>query len=259
MSDDFIYHYTKQDGLKGILESQCLWATHCSALNDKTELNHFFDILRSYRNRLPSPSRKNFCDALQNIIPSESSGLKIDYYITCFSSDGNNAYMWDKEKSDVAIVFSKNALNALVQKEANFFMGIDTLAPVLYGLSEKVEWLKAIQKRFWSSYAARIHDQILADTLISIAALFKNPIPWEAQKEWRIIVKVASTIDGSQFPQRPPKTIHPHGNFSRIHLFNDPQTPNFSGLTNAIRDIIPSPDGGNDEFVKDIKQRYSIR
>lgn len=37
-NDDVLYHYTTQEGLIGILESNCLWATHYKFLNDYSEL-----------------------------------------------------------------------------------------------------------------------------------------------------------------------------------------------------------------------------
>lgn len=38
-----LLHYTNEAGLRGILESGCLWASHASYLNDAEELTHFFD------------------------------------------------------------------------------------------------------------------------------------------------------------------------------------------------------------------------
>jgi hypothetical protein len=35
-----LYHYTNQRGLDGILDSQSLWATHFTSLNDSSEMNH---------------------------------------------------------------------------------------------------------------------------------------------------------------------------------------------------------------------------
>ncbi|MCI1029622.1 DUF2971 domain-containing protein [Pantoea dispersa] len=35
-----IYHYTDLNGLKGILERKCFWATHYSFLNDSQEIEH---------------------------------------------------------------------------------------------------------------------------------------------------------------------------------------------------------------------------
>ncbi|MCH7936243.1 MAG: DUF2971 domain-containing protein [Proteobacteria bacterium] len=37
---DFLWHYTSAEGLKGILESQRLWAFHYTHLNDSTEISH---------------------------------------------------------------------------------------------------------------------------------------------------------------------------------------------------------------------------
>lgn len=36
-------HYTSASGLKGILESQCLWASHARFLNDAKEIDYFFE------------------------------------------------------------------------------------------------------------------------------------------------------------------------------------------------------------------------
>ncbi|EJG2383281.1 hypothetical protein HMPREF1144_0490 [Klebsiella sp. OBRC7] len=40
-----IYHYTDLNGLKGIIESGSLWATHFSFLNDSNELTHGMNCL----------------------------------------------------------------------------------------------------------------------------------------------------------------------------------------------------------------------
>lgn len=34
---ELLYHYTTQDGLLGILENACIWATHYRCLNDASE------------------------------------------------------------------------------------------------------------------------------------------------------------------------------------------------------------------------------
>ncbi|MFH1383809.1 MAG: DUF2971 domain-containing protein [Candidatus Omnitrophota bacterium] len=42
---DLIYHYTNMEGLKGIWESQCLWATHYKYLNDEKEIDMFVEVM----------------------------------------------------------------------------------------------------------------------------------------------------------------------------------------------------------------------
>jgi len=44
---DYLYHYTTQDGLLGILKNNCLWATHYKFLNDYSEIILFKDKLIS--------------------------------------------------------------------------------------------------------------------------------------------------------------------------------------------------------------------
>lgn len=38
---DYLYHYTTQDGLIGILDNNCIWATHYKFLNDYSEIDFF--------------------------------------------------------------------------------------------------------------------------------------------------------------------------------------------------------------------------
>jgi len=61
-----LYHYTNFDGLRGIFESQTLWATHFKGLNDSSEIElmrpllkeklfeHFNAIMRKLANESPS-------------------------------------------------------------------------------------------------------------------------------------------------------------------------------------------------------------
>jgi hypothetical protein len=46
---EFLYHYTSQDGLLGIISSASLWATNISYMNDATE---FHRPLRNYGDSL---------------------------------------------------------------------------------------------------------------------------------------------------------------------------------------------------------------
>ncbi|GMV62578.1 MAG: hypothetical protein AMXMBFR74_17460, partial [Parvibaculum sp.] len=40
-----LYHYTNWSGLRGIIETQSLWATRYNHLNDATEVEHFRDLI----------------------------------------------------------------------------------------------------------------------------------------------------------------------------------------------------------------------
>ena len=39
-----LLHYTTMNGLRGIIESGCMWASNAAWLNDSSEITHFFDV-----------------------------------------------------------------------------------------------------------------------------------------------------------------------------------------------------------------------
>jgi len=69
---DELYHYTGIRGLKGIIESQTLWATHYKYLNDAEEIVHF-------RDRLPEILRPMFKNIFSGLTPQQKQILLNDY------------------------------------------------------------------------------------------------------------------------------------------------------------------------------------
>jgi len=67
-----LYHYTGIDGLKGIIESQTLWATHYKYVNDTEEVIHF-------RDRLPQFLRPVFKKIFSGLNPQEQELVLNDY------------------------------------------------------------------------------------------------------------------------------------------------------------------------------------
>jgi len=43
---EFLYHYTDQNGLIGILKHKCIWATHSQLLNDLSKYRIVFNALQ---------------------------------------------------------------------------------------------------------------------------------------------------------------------------------------------------------------------
>jgi hypothetical protein len=91
--DDMVYHYTTAEGLKGIIESRCLWATNVNFLNDVSEYNHGMQILKerfadleTYRASCCIP--ENFIEAIIralgrvpiiDINPPREAELKVEF------------------------------------------------------------------------------------------------------------------------------------------------------------------------------------
>ena len=40
-----LYHYTKSNGINGIINHNCFWATKSDFLNDPTEFSHIYGII----------------------------------------------------------------------------------------------------------------------------------------------------------------------------------------------------------------------
>lgn len=82
-----IYHYTKEEGFKGIIKSKEIWMTNALFVNDKMELRASFEgsvISKDFQ--FNNPEFNIFKDRQQRL---ESEDIE-DYYLASFSKDGNS-------------------------------------------------------------------------------------------------------------------------------------------------------------------------
>ncbi len=92
-----IYHYTTRPGLTGILQSQRLWATHYTMLNDTSEVRHMRgtlvdslmphmrDLLQKYRkNSLKVKTQISKMGGLHKVANEEASNLVRNLYEVTF-------------------------------------------------------------------------------------------------------------------------------------------------------------------------------
>lgn len=108
---ELLYHYTTQDGLLGILEKACIWATHYRYLNDASEGQIVSKLL------IEELTKRN-CD--EGVI---SQGKRIlseitsqDVYAASFSEHGNLLSQWraySGKSGGYSIGFSPNYLEAI--------------------------------------------------------------------------------------------------------------------------------------------------
>jgi hypothetical protein len=100
--DTILYHYTSAEGLKGIIESNDLWATSAYYLNDSAEMFYGYNVLKEVldqwlsKNSRPEDSitlgfarqlRRSFEDLFEKRL------LK-PIYLTCFCEDDNLLSQW---------------------------------------------------------------------------------------------------------------------------------------------------------------------
>jgi Protein of unknown function (DUF2971) len=92
-----IYHYTKEAGLKGILESGTLWLGNIANMNDPTEWKHGFSIaveLMSRRAASGPEESKTFAQCFERPLIDDGLGDIAHSYVGCFSGAGDDLSQW---------------------------------------------------------------------------------------------------------------------------------------------------------------------
>ncbi len=94
---ELLYHYTDQKGLSGIVESECLWATHHRFLNDISErleaIRYFSNIIsRRKSNKFMTGLGGQINEFVQNEVQRnlEKEFQSVDVYLVCFTQEDVN-------------------------------------------------------------------------------------------------------------------------------------------------------------------------
>jgi hypothetical protein len=199
---DILYHYTDAAGLKGIVESGVLRATHVAFMNDVTEYLHASLLLDEHvqlesartKDRLKlsvlAEMRKWIAKRPENARP---------YFVVCFSTKENSLNQWrayGRGEGGFSIGFDGHALAAQVIKDGR----LGFIAPVIYDRDEQERFVEAFlawvldeYPRRACRYAGANQDghrsawtQRMIEMLASVAPMMKNPAFFE-EDEWRLI------------------------------------------------------------------------
>jgi hypothetical protein len=115
-----LYHYTTQEGLLGIVEKRCLWATDIKFLNDASEYKYPIELVGSVlgeRLKNAEGALKDFWGILlSKVRVLEQPGL----YVTCFCEDGDLLSQWrgyGGATTGYAIGFDKERLQGLARSQ----------------------------------------------------------------------------------------------------------------------------------------------
>jgi len=114
-----VWHYTDLQGLLGIVETQELWATRMSALNDTSELSHGIDGLKQefeVWSRKCTHSADTLAALRDHLERLEEHGAQDNIYVLCASTEGDSLQMWmHYARNGVAIGMPSAALNLAQQ------------------------------------------------------------------------------------------------------------------------------------------------
>ena len=92
-----IYHYTSDEGLRGILQSGRLWLTDIFSLNDPSELRHGFSpVINALSAKAASgpAEAKSFADRFERFAIRGGVEASAHYFVCSFSASGDDLGQW---------------------------------------------------------------------------------------------------------------------------------------------------------------------
>ncbi len=113
-----LYHYTKSNGVNGILSNNCFWATKSNFLNDPNEFSHIQGIVdKICHENIKKPALKEMF--LQDSIYAEQEKQR-DYFVLSFSKCRDSITMWSEfaNKTGYNIGFKSDGIIARIEEAA---------------------------------------------------------------------------------------------------------------------------------------------
>lgn len=113
-----LYHYTKSNGVNGILSNNCFWATKSDFLNDPNEFSHIQGIVdKICQENIKKMALKEIF--LQDSIYAEQEKQR-DYFVLSFSKCRDSITMWSEfaNKTGYNIGFRSDDIIARIEEAA---------------------------------------------------------------------------------------------------------------------------------------------
>jgi hypothetical protein len=200
-----LWHYTDAGGLKGIIESDRLWATDTRFLNDASEITHGLDLAAQALNDYDTTGLKaatgRFVQGLGNLeqqVLSRYFDRTLVVYVACFCDHGDllsqwRAYGGTAGVGGYAIGFSPRPPMAGWPHVAPGNHGF-RLRGVLYDLDKQTAICHDLIKRLIplldedpeDLQKQKAFSDNLIDGLVEIATWCKHPT-FSEEREWRIV------------------------------------------------------------------------
>lgn len=118
-----LYHYTSLAGLIGIINSKCIWASHCEFLNDSNEFTHALNSAKSYSSDIFMDG--DYISAFGwVVIDSLDKMQKHDVFVTSFSEKPDLLSQWRgycPQGAGVCIGFDKEKIRKFCEKHGYKF------------------------------------------------------------------------------------------------------------------------------------------
>lgn len=204
-----LYHYTKAEGMKGIIDNRSFHCTDVTFLNDALELKYGKQIIRDI---LDNYIKNENNDGIKKLLfrLKEMTEIQIyDTYVSCFSEDNNSLNQWERYASkgygyNLGIHFNSDSNSKT--KISHYLENLSedkypTLRKVIYEVNEQYDivnkYLIAIIEgakkalangkldRFWDAPASLYAADIFFEIMFSL----KSP-SYKEEGEWRLVYMI---------------------------------------------------------------------
>ena len=197
----YVYHYTTEEGFKGIIESQELWATSIYCLNDWTEFEYGRDaLIESARVLLKGGDAADVAAQLLSYLYDVHPSL----YVCSFSTagDGDDLSQWRAycPKGGYAIGFPTAKLHQHMERTGMGRWGMMECEYGTVGAGRFVEGLVRIMEEIFKmaggagGFRAQFpfndpdKDGLLAQ-ILEVIAKYKHEA-FRAEQEWRLVYRL---------------------------------------------------------------------
>lgn len=189
-----IYHYTDLNGLKGIVENHCLWATNLYFLNDEEEMHHGFAAFENALNHLSEDLSEKSIKILRNMLAGHRLHQARHNYNISFCQHPDLLSQWRgyAATQGVCLEFDSEELeNALDYRESQvlsrsvFYTSPDST------LEAKAEILTFLQKEniIERSKEKPLFEYASASRLVNMLTPFFKHDSFQEESEYRIVIQ----------------------------------------------------------------------
>ncbi len=156
-----LYHYTKSNGLIGIVSNNCFWATKSDFLNDPHEFSHMRTIIEeACRECIPDSALQN--QFLRDVLEESvivTGGRNRDFFVLSFSTCHDSITMWSEfgSKTGYSLAFDSGQIVQRIEEANNVaYHGFVVYDP---------EALRETMRLLLNDYLPRINRMPLKDIL----------------------------------------------------------------------------------------------
>lgn len=189
-----IYHYTDLNGLKGIVENHCLWATNLSFLNDEEEMHHGFTAFENALKHLNEDLSEKSIKILRNTLAGHRLHQARHNYNISFCQKPDLLSQWRgyAATQGVCLEFDSEELeNALDYSDSQVLSrGVFYTSPDST-LEAKAEILTFLQKGniIEISKERPLFEYASAAQLVNMLTPFFKHDSFQEESEYRIVIQ----------------------------------------------------------------------